>query len=372
MSWNSGVSKEDLNIGERKDFTMLFQNREEMYWDESIEQETPVYDPGNKGNPEDESGHGTHVAATLGAKDDKDGMVGVAPNVNVHSLKVLTEEGRTDITTVVAAVDYVTDKKLKHPDQAMIVNMSFGMDIGTTAYNSLDEAVARSIEAGVVYVVSAGNDGKDASTYSPAHVAGVITVGAYDESDRFAPFSNYGPVVDILAPGDNILALSHMKDEVKDKEHILNSGTSFAAPHVTAAAALYMGHYPDATPEEVKAAILEAARGGIEGVPSNTTNKTVYAGDFSRDKKKDKEFKISKAKYDDKKGTLEVSGEGPRLERVIIRDESGGELGRLLIGFDAKWKVKMELQQSVPCTVSVELNEEVLRRQVDAKDASCG
>lgn len=368
---DSGISKEDLNLGEQKDFTVLFQNRDDAFWDEDEAQETPVYDPEEKGNPVDESGHGTHIAATLGAKDDKDGSLGVAPDVKVHSLKVLTEEGHTDITTVIAAVDYVTDIKLKHPDEAIIVNMSFGMDIGTTAYNSLDEAVARSIEAGVVYVASAGNDGKDASTYSPAHVDGVITVGAYNEFDTFSYFSNYGPVVDILAPGENILSLSHIKEEVKSNEHILNSGTSFAAPHVTAVAALYMGEHPSATPAEVKEAILASAREGIQGAPAATTNKTVYAGDFSRDKKKDKDFKLSKAKYDEKKSTLEISGEGPRLERVVITDEAGVELAQVVTGYNAKWEIELENVVDVPCTVTAELNQTTLSKNVEHRPDSC-
>lgn len=368
---DSGVSKEDLNIKEHKDFTMLFQNRDEEYWDIEVEQQTAVYDPKEAGNPADESGHGTHIASTLGAKDDKKGMLGAAPNVNIHSLKVLTALGRTDITTVTAAVDYVTEQKLANPDEAFIVNMSFGMDIGTTAYNSLDEAVARSLEAGVVYVVSAGNDGRDASTYSPAHVEGVITVGAYNEFDTFSSFSNYGAVVDILAPGENILALSHLKDDVDDRAHVLNSGTSFAAPHVTATAALYMGHHPGASPAEVKAAILANARPGIAGVPFGTTDQTVYAGNFSRDKKKDKAFKLKKARFDDKKNELTIEGEGPRLERIVISDQAGVILTETSTGFDAKWKVEMDAGTHIPCEISVTLNGVTLSKVVEHRPDSC-
>ena len=368
---DSGISEEDIELGEQKDFTMLFQNRQEEFWDEEIEQVTPVYDPKDKGNPDDESGHGTHIAATLGAVDDKDGMLGVAPEVNIHSLKVLTGDGRTDITTVMAAVDYVTEKKLKHPDWAIIVNMSFGMDIGTEAYNSLDEAIARSIDAGVVYVVSAGNDGKDASTYSPAHVSGTITVGAYNELDTFSTFSNYGPVIDILAPGENILSLSHIKDEVKAQEFILNNGTSFAAPHVTAAVALYMGHNPEASPAEVKTAILDAARAGIQGTPYATTNKTVYAGDFVRDKKKDKAFKIKDAKYDEKKDVLKLSGEAPRLERITLFDQNMHEIAVVTTGFDAKWEAELESPDVIPCTITASFNGQDLTSDVKKRPKSC-
>lgn len=368
---DSGVSKEDINVKEHKDFTMLFQNRDEDYWDIEVEQHAPVYDPKDTGNPADESGHGTHIASTLGAKDDKKGMLGAAPSVNIHSLKVLTALGRTDITTVTAAVDYVTEQKLANPDEAFIVNMSFGMDIGTTAYNSLDEAVARSLEAGVVYIVSAGNDGRDASTYSPAHVEGVITVGAYNEFNTFSNFSNYGAVVDILAPGENILALSHLKHDVDHREHVLNSGTSFAAPHVTATVALYMGHHPSSSPAEVKAAILANARPGIAGVPPGTTNLTVYAGNFNRDNKKDKPFKLKKAKWDEKKSTLKIEGEGPRLEQIVISDESDLVLAEGSTGFDSKWKVEFTHIEKVPCAISVILNGETQTKAVEHRPGSC-
>ncbi len=368
---DSGVSKEDINVVEHKDFTMLFENRDEEFWDDAVEYDAPAYDPSEKGNPDDESGHGTHIASTLGAKNDKKGMLGAAPNVKIHSLKVLTAQGRTDITTVTAAVDYVTEQKLAKPDEAVIVNMSFGMDIGTTAYNSLDEAVARSIEAGVVYVVSAGNDGRDASTYSPAHVEGVITVGAYNETDTFSSFSNYGSVVDILAPGENILALSHVKQDVDAREHVLNSGTSFAAPHVTAAAAFYLGEHPQATPAEVKTAILSHARAGIKGVPVTTTNRTVYIGDFVRDKKDDKDFKLKKAKYDDKKKTLKIEGEGPRLEKLILRDETGRVLAETSTGFDSKWKIELDAVEHSPCEVEATIYSATETIAVEHRPASC-
>ncbi|MFK7847115.1 MAG: S8 family serine peptidase, partial [Rhodothermales bacterium] len=207
---------------------------------------------------------------------------------------------------------------------------------------------------------------------SPAHVDGVITVGAYNESDTFASFSNYGPAVDILAPGENILSLSHLSDEVHKKEYILNSGTSFAAPHVAAAAALYMGYNPDATPAEVKNALLESARADILGAPGTTTNKTVYAGDFTRDKKKDKKFKLSKAKFDKKKNTMEISGEGPRHERVVVHDENGQEIARLMTGLDAKWKIVIDGPTAIPCSVSVVLNGETQAKSMEHRPASCG
>lgn len=266
---------DDLYIVERKDFTMLFENRDDKEWDEDNVPDVSGFDPGTAGNSLDESGHGTHVAGTIGAKNDFTGVVGVAPGVKIHSLKVLTKKGRTDITTMMAAIDYVTRTKQQNPDWPIVVNLSLGVDIGTSAYNVLDEAIQTSIQAGVIYVASAGNSGMNAATYSPAHVEDVITVGAYDANNTFASFSNHGPIVDILAPGESIISLSHIIEETNKFESILASGTSFAAPHVTGAVARYLGRNPDASALEVSNALSDAATRTITQVPGATTDKAL-------------------------------------------------------------------------------------------------
>ncbi len=265
----------DLAVVEQKDFTMLFENRDDLYWDDSLAITETGYDPGQSGNPADESGHGTHIAGIVGAVNNLHGVVGVAPRALIHNLKVLTAEGQTDVTTMLAAVEYVTRAKLASPATPMVVNISLGMDIGTSAYNVLDEAIAASIKAGVVYVVSAGNSGRDVSTISPAHVSGAITVGAYDVNNRFSSFSNRGAGVDLLAPGDAIISLTHRIDEIYAYESILASGTSFAAPHVTGAVVRYLGSNPDAKPSAVESYLKKNAKSFVNGQPSGTTNKSV-------------------------------------------------------------------------------------------------
>lgn len=271
---------DDLYYVEQKDFTMLFENPDQLTWDEDFAPDVSGFDPGDAGNPIDESGHGTHVAGTIGAKNDMMGIVGVAPHVRIHSLKVLTKEGKTDVTTLMAAVDYVTRAKRENPDRPIVVNMSLGVDIGTTSYNVLDEAIAASIEEGVIYVVSAGNEGQDASTYSPAHVAGAITVGAFTIENELAAFSNYGSGIDVLAPGEGIISLSHELEEVEAAESVLANGTSFAAPYVTGAVARYLGALPNATAEEVEAAIKSTAHPNVTNAFGGTTNKTLHVGDL--------------------------------------------------------------------------------------------
>lgn len=265
----------DLFVVEQKDFTMLFENRDELYWDDTQAITNTGFDPGSSGNPLDESGHGTHIAGIVGAINNFHGVVGVAPMARIHNLKVLTAKGQTDVTTMLAAVEYVTRAKLASPATPMVVNISLGMDIGTTAYNVLDEAIAASIRAGIVYVVSAGNSGKNVSTFSPAHVKEAITVGSYNVYNQFSPFSNHGAGVDLLAPGEEIVSLTHRLDEIYAYESILASGTSFAAPHVTGAVVRYLGSNPAAKPSAIESYLKKNAKSFVSGQPLNTTNKSV-------------------------------------------------------------------------------------------------
>ena len=223
----------------------------------------------------DYDGHGTHVAGTAAAADDNDGLVGVAPGARVHNLKVLDDDGKTDVSVVIAAVEHILEQKLANPNKPMVVNMSLGEDIGTTTYTALDEAIAAATEAGVVFVVAAGNAGKDASGFTPAHVDGAITVGAYDPQLRFSSFSNWGPKVDLLAPGEDVVSLSP-----QGAGHaVLMDGTSMAAAHVSGAALLYLAQHPNATPAQVEQALKAKAIPFIADVPGNTTNKTVWVSE---------------------------------------------------------------------------------------------
>lgn len=221
--------------------------------------------------------HGYHVAGTAAAEDDTDGVVGVAPGARVQSFALLNEQGQSLLTPVILAIEEVRRRRLADPARPVVVNMSFGADIQTAAYNALDEAVAAAIEAGVVVVVAAGNDGINAATVTPAHVPGALTVGAYDPQDRFASFSNFGPLVDLLAPGVGVLSLGIRANGTPGLA--VGSGTSMSAPHVAGAAAVYLALYPSARPAEVEAALVAAGRPEITGVPGGTTNRTVWLGD---------------------------------------------------------------------------------------------
>ena len=284
---------DDLDFSTKKDFTLLFDNQSDMFWDEQNVPDVSGYDPKKGGNAYDGSGHGAHEAGIIGAENNDFGIVGVASGISLHSLKVLTDEGKTDITTLLAAVDYVTRKKIKKPDTPVVVNMSLGVDIGTTEYNVLDEAIEASIKAGVIYVVAAGNDGNNAETISPAHVEGVITVGSYNQANVVSSFSNYGPAIDILAPGENIISLSHLVEETENAQAVLASGTSYAAPYVTGAVAHYLGMFPKATAEEVKMALIDTSTPTLSNLPPQTSNRALNVANLLElaESKSDKKMK---------------------------------------------------------------------------------
>ncbi len=275
---DSGVYRNDLNVVEEKDFTMLFLNRDQTHLDDTAIMEMPFFDPGDGGNPVDETGHGSHIAGTVAALANGTQVVGVAPGAQIHSLKVMTETGETDVTTLMAAIDYVIAQKLAHPTTPMVMNLSLGMNIETTSYNVLDEAIRRAYQNNILSVVSAGNSGMDAATYSPAHVEEALTVGAFGQSGSRSSFSNFGSVVDLQAPGDMIASLSNDPMDIASNYAILESGTSMAAAHVTGAAALVLAASPQSSPGIITDALMGKARESVAGVPAGTTKLSVWAG----------------------------------------------------------------------------------------------
>ncbi|HEX2096981.1 MAG TPA: S8 family serine peptidase [Solirubrobacterales bacterium] len=190
----------------------------------------------------DEIGHGTHVAGTIGALDNGFGVVGVAPGVRIWSVKVLGS-GFNRESEIVAGIDWVN----YFAGQIDVVNMSLGGSGGAPA---LDAAIAASVEKGLVYVVSAGNDGLNAARAQPAGHPDVVTVSAladYDgepgggaeptcrdegADDTLAGFSNWGSAVEVAAPGVCIYST------FPNGGYGSLSGTSMASPHVAGVAAV--------------------------------------------------------------------------------------------------------------------------------------
>ncbi|WP_425428520.1 S8 family peptidase [Streptomyces varsoviensis] len=203
---------------------------------------------GNDAVAEDANGHGTHVAATVAGT-----RYGVAKRASVVGVRVLDARGTGTTAQAIAGIDWVT----AHARKPAVANLSIGGFLNP----QLDAAVRNSIASGVTYTVAAGNNGIPADFSSPARVKEAITVGATDIGDRRASFSNWGPALDLFAPGAAITSAGIGSDTAS----ATLSGTSMAAPHVAGAAALYLADHPSARPAEVSGALVRAATPGRVG-----------------------------------------------------------------------------------------------------------
>jgi hypothetical protein len=205
------------------------------------------------------AGHGTHVAGTVGGA-----KYGVAKSVRLVSLRVFGCGGSGLWSDTIAAFDWVVTN---HSGPA-VVNYSGG----GSSYQLVDDAVTRMTAAGVPVVVAAGNNDVDACTFSPAETPSAITVAATDSGDVRAGFSDYGPCVDLFAPGVNVL--SSLMDSDTSSGYM--SGTSMATPHVTGAVARYLQSNPSATVSQVTAAVLSAATQGVVADAQSANSGLLY------------------------------------------------------------------------------------------------
>ncbi|MFE4449607.1 S8 family peptidase [Streptomyces sp. NPDC056796] len=211
----------------------------------------------NDSTAQDGAGHGTHVATTVAGS-----TYGVAKKAKIVAVRVLGNDGSGTTAGVIAGVDWITANHVA----SSVANVSLGGGASTT----LDNAVRRSIESGVTYSIAAGNAGALASSYSPARVTTALTVGATTRTDARASYSNYGPAVDIFAPGSDITAGWNTSDSAT----YTGSGTSFAAPHVSGAAAVYLTSHPGASPATVASALVNGATSGVlTGIGTGSPNK---------------------------------------------------------------------------------------------------
>lgn len=187
---------------------------------------------------EDDFGHGTHVAGILADN--------TLSNVKIRPYKVLDRNGKGPISLIALAVDKAVD------DGASIINMSLSSKgESQTMTDSVNNAVAKNINV----VVAAGNDCADLEKvyYSPACVESAITVSATTQSNRLSAYSNYNNTIDIAAPGDNV------KSSYLGNTYTLMSGTSMAAPLVSAGLAILRTAFPEKTAADAEATIKKFA-----------------------------------------------------------------------------------------------------------------
>jgi|GEM_PF-721091 len=230
----------------------------------------PMSCEGGCANPwDDDHGHGTHVAGTVGAIDNDIGVVGVAPQVTLHAVKVLGSTGSGPWSGIIAGIDWVATQDT---DRVRVINMSLGgggektgsctADGYVGSPNSIYESICNAKNAGVVIVTSAGNSGANASSFAPAsYYDAVITVSAvecrsvnYGEteercgagSEGWTPWSNWGFSIDEAWPSRNSLPVLigapglHVLSTTIDGDIGHMSGTSMASPHVAGAVALLL------------------------------------------------------------------------------------------------------------------------------------
>ncbi|MEO8607223.1 MAG: S8 family serine peptidase, partial [Chloroflexota bacterium] len=177
----------------------------------------------NDSTPQDEFGHGCAVSGIIAANSNNGlGIAGVAPNTAIMPLRVLDGSGIGRYSNVAAAIVYAVD------NGAQVINMSLG---GPNPSSILQDAVNYADAHGVTVIAAAGNAGT-AQAYYPAAYPPVVAVGSVDQNLQRSAFSNYGPDVDLYAPGSNIMTTS------LDGSFQTYSGTSVAAPYVTGVWAL--------------------------------------------------------------------------------------------------------------------------------------
>jgi hypothetical protein len=205
--------------------------------------------------------HGTAVATIAGGT-----LVGVAKQATIHPIKVYC--GSLPTSNVLAGIDWVNANRVF----PAVVNMSFDINLNPGA---VQLAVQNSIAQGIVYVASAGNGNIDACGVTPASIPAVLTVAASTRSDARRSDSNFGPCVDVFAPGDTVQAGASGHDD----QFLPFSQTSAAAPYVTGWVAQYLEAFPLATPAEVSSGLAgNASLGKISNPGTGSPNRLLFEG----------------------------------------------------------------------------------------------
>jgi len=193
----------------------------------------------SESSTEDFHGHGTHCAGTVAAAMNNSHVVGVAPYAYLYPVKVLSSSGSGNWSWLIAALDWIMDKK-----GARVASMSLG---GSGAPQALGDMCEAAYDDGILLVAAAGNSGPGNNTVGfPAKYPHVMAISAVDDSDIIAGFSSRGPEVEVCAPGVNVLSTT------RGGGTGTMSGTSMACPHVSGVAALAWGSHRGGNNKQVR------------------------------------------------------------------------------------------------------------------------
>ncbi|WP_334015716.1 S8 family serine peptidase [Alteromonas sp. S167] len=193
----------------------------------------------------DGNGHGTHVAGTIGAYDNNEGVIGVYPGVSMHIVKIFDDNGQwTFASDLIDAIQQCQDAG------SNVVNMSLG---GGSSSTTERNAMQSFTDAGMLLVAAAGNDGNSAKSY-PASYDAVMSVAAVDSNENRASYSQYNNQVEIAAPG------SAVQSTYPTNTYASLSGTSMATPHVAGGAALVWSYFPQCSNTQIRNALNATAK----------------------------------------------------------------------------------------------------------------
>ncbi len=215
------------------------------------------------GHPNDDDGHGTHVAGTVAQTTNNSlGVAGVAFNTTIMPIKVLSAAGSGSFAQVADGINYAV------ANGADIVSMSLGASVGAAV---IENAVANAFNNEVVVVAACGNSGTSDCDFPAAYNSYVIAVGATQYDETKAPYSSFGPSLDVVAPGGNTgvdqnsdgftdgVLQNTFSDTPVDFAYWFFEGTSMATPHVSGLAALLLAKDANLTPTQVRNAIESTA-----------------------------------------------------------------------------------------------------------------
>ncbi|MFM8793813.1 MAG: S8 family serine peptidase [Acidimicrobiales bacterium] len=237
--------------------------------------------PTDSGNSEvdprssDCDGHGTHVATVAAGA-----TVGVARAARIVSVRVLDCEGNGEIDDVIGAMRWVRGHH--QSGRAAVANLSLGVDLGDDGAGIV-EMVKELVRDGIVVVVAAGNGdssgrGIDACRIAPGNDPASFTVGSVTRSDAAAAYSNFGPCVDIWAPGGDRTSPVTGGWYRNDTDYMGDIGTSMAAPHVAGVVALLAGQQPGLCPGQLTDAVVErSTKNVITGLDATSANRMLLA-----------------------------------------------------------------------------------------------